>query len=405
MPTGSQILTRRGIINVPLFKPAFTPVSSDFSTNIFRANVLYPQISGGYFLHGLFAGGLGITTWRMGIPKIAGLSVVDANPGGGGGQIQAVYNVSPSGGYGLGILVFDGSTNGWVYNPQPNNPGTWGINNFSGNADTTFSGNPGIGPGSPSYGMPFWDNFGNGPYMGYMTDNTPFGAAQLTAHLADPAFPGGKQINCMTLPYLFTGGLSTINYQQVPDPGVNIVWGLLDAPAGGPIPRQVAAYQPQAFGGIPNGPIINNTVRFDDSVLQSVWDNTLVGNSGYRNDVFKGGWIIILGTNNAGPTGQTYEVAVCSPDLTQYNLINFVAQDPAAVPALHRTGPGFGWQVKIDPDGILWFNSGNGADNGLLWFSYSPPLWPFPQFTFTPGAFRLPCYTTCYPVSPEFSGA
>lgn len=390
----TQPLLNKGIINVPLFKPAYTPVSPLLSTNGFRTGGWYPQCDGGTFLSSFFSSGIQTQQHYIGIPRIAGLSQVLFHNSAGGGQIVPFYHVG-SEGFAMGILVFDGTTNGQWYNPQPLNPGTWGVNNAFSIPDATFSGSPGVGPSSPNYGMLFWDELGQGPFPGYMTDGTPFGAATLQGHIFDPVkYPGGHLINCMTLPYLFTGGLSTVNYYQTADPGSGLNWGFLDAVAGNIVPRQIAAYR-STLAAAP-APLFNNNVVFDNPTLETAWNTA----SGWRIVPWKGGWIIILFTNRAGPTGQLYEIAVANPAMSSYNLINFVPQESTGATALNRTGAGFGWQVMIDPDGILWFNSGNGADNGLLWFSYSPPLWPYPQFTFTPSSFDMPCYTPCWPVTP-----
>lgn len=114
---------------------------------------------------------------------------------------------------------------------------------------------------------------------------------------------------------------------------------------------------------------------------------------------WRGGFIVILQTNGAGPTGQTCEVAVCDNNFQTYNLLKFVPQEATGQVALNR--PATRWTVKIDTDGILYFNSGSASDLTSIWYSYSPIPWAYPQLIYTPPPpLSLPCYTPCFPMHP-----
>lgn len=387
MTLPTYTIERRGIINIPLFKPPYTPVNSVFSTvTLQRQNSLWPQLNGGAFFDntGLF------TEFRLSIPGISNQSIINLGPG-GGNQLGQRFFGSFSWGY-----TEVGAQNGALVIPQPNQAGTYTAAGAFFSPDTTFTGAPNIGGDGADIGMNFFDPASGQLMPGYLTDDNPFGSAVLTAHVFD--YPGRNwhKYDTAGLPYGYSGGLSTANYFQVPDillPG--LTYALLDTTNPGPtgVIRQRYSYFMEPFtGGPANAQALMNPV-FDDPVLQAIW----MGGAAYGIDVFAGGWIITFLTNGTGPTGQTYEIAVVDPGLFNYNLLRFVPTEATAVPALTRMGAGFGWQVKIDPQGILYFNSGNGADQSLLWYSYSPIPWPYPQFAYTPGSFNLPCYTPCYP--------
>jgi len=135
---------------------------------------------------------------------------------------------------------------------------------------------------------------------------------------------------------------------------------------------------------------LNYTPVFDDPVLQAAWTTA----PSYTLDIYKGGWIIKLGTAGAGPTGQPEEIALLDGGMTEYLLLRFQAQDNGAQTQLTRTST-FGWQVKVDPNGIAYFNSGAPGDSASVLYSYSPILFLYPQFVYKPGFISLPCYTPC----------
>lgn len=109
------------------------------------------------------------------------------------------------------------------------------------------------------------------------------------------------------------------------------------------------------------------------------------------------GWLIILQTAGAGPTGQTCEIAVCDFGMQVYNLINLNPQDGTGVTARNRVGAP--WQAWIDTNGIFYWNSGAAADVLALWYSYSAIPWAYPQIAYAPPPpILLPCYNPCNPL-------
>jgi hypothetical protein len=328
------------------------------------------------------------------------------NRSGSGGQVFPIYYP----GYFWAYTGIHPSPGYWVI-PQPNISGDW----TGGLSATAFTpdpfGNPGsqfMGPNAPSFGMPFFDvtkGAGGGWMPGISTllgVNSPLGPLNACGRYYDHDANAFKQQNMFQWPpsLSYPNISGNGNYLQCPDFQSGLVVGLYDT-AGTFIPRQTLVYQPQTFTGVCQPPLQNNLVVFDNALFQAIWTGVGPGGSQYGISPFKGGWVIIFYTNGAGPTGQLWEIVLADAFLTTYNLIQLIPQEAHGSAALTRSGlPGLGWQVTVDQNGVLYFNSGSGTDSQNLWYSYSPIPWPYPQFTYKPGTFSLPCYTPCYPLTP-----
>jgi len=211
----------------------------------------------------------------------------------------------------------------------------------------------------------------------------------------DPSTAIWSRSDMFSLPYVgsYVVGAGAQLY-VCPFQGVN--WTILDTTQDGSthINRVCFSFVEAVFSGSPATPQLFNP-QFDNAAFQTLWTG---GGPYVFQGQFQGGFVVTLPTNGSGPTGQRNEIAVIDPSFQKYWLLRFIPQSASGVTALARaTGA---WPIKISPDGILYFNSGNGADAGSLWYTYSPIPWGFPQFSYTPGTYKLPCYTTCYPYAP-----
>lgn len=115
-----------------------------------------------------------------------------------------------------------------------------------------------------------------------------------------------------------------------------------------------------------------DTITLDNAGLETAFSTQGGGLTPWFN-----GWNISLQTDGAGPTGNKYEHVVFTPDMTQYWCLKFIPEDAVAGVQLSRTSniP----NVKIDSEGIIWFNSGNPTDVRSLIYSYSTGF-QFPSF-------------------------
>lgn len=151
------------------------------------------------------------------------------------------------------------------------------------------------------------------------------------------------------------------------------------------------------WGSFAMGVVNVDDLSLDNAALNAIFQNPIANNQisyGYYK-----GYIHVLKTNGAGPTGQLMEVVLMSPDFSKYWLLQFLPQDAQTAAAL-IAAPGTMWKVKIDSDGIVWFNSSNAVDVNTVYYSYSP----IPYFIPVPyignlQPFELPCFNVCSPVT------
>lgn len=140
---------------------------------------------------------------------------------------------------------------------------------------------------------------------------------------------------------------------------------------------------------------ITSELHLDNAGLDAIWSTN------YDNKIqtWYNGYILNIPTGGAGPTsGQNSEVVVTNADFTQYYLVRLVPMDTASQNQLARSGAT--WQVKIDTDGILWFNSGANAspDASQMLYSFSRDFIGFPQITqIDIPPIVLPCWNNCIP--------
>lgn len=396
----TQTILRRGLVTVPLFTVPYA-LDTSLSANGFQLMSQYPQIQGGNFFTGV---GI-VSQFRSGIPGPANTLSESITTGGGTG-FDSVFDGQEA----IAYSTFNGIAdptfpNAWLSVPQPQLNGNWSslIPQAKMTPDPFFSYSQSTGP--PTGLLPYFGLSAPPPLGPWM-----YGVAVLTPSLGPPLNWQGRYYNpqtqaaeeqtCFQLNYPFTVyATSVAGYYQVPDFNSGLTVGLVDSTdITATVPRQVCAFKGQSFVSVAPPPINNYTPIFDNPALENVWKP---GGTGlYKIDVFKGGWIITMFTNGAGPTGQLFEVAICDPFLTTYNLCRFVAQDARANAQLNRVSS-VNWQTKIDPNGIMYFNSGNGADNNTVAYSYSPVEFLYPDFSYTPGFINLPCYTPCTPIVME----
>lgn len=261
-----------------------------------------------------------------------------------------------------------------------------------------------IGPASPVWGMMFFDPAGawvqNGPMFGVA--HVLSGASNVTGFIFNSATRLLVAQDMFSIGFAWATLIANVLYNQCPDFTTGTVFGLFDLNnnAVGAVPRTMCQYRPQNFTGSPPPPLQTYTPNFDDAVLNDIWNGVSgIAGASYTLDIFKGGWIVKFVTKGHGPTGQAVEVALCDPSMATYYLLRFIAQDVGAFTQLGRANV-FTWQAKPDPNGVLYFNSGNGPDSQQILYSYSPTLFGAPQFSYTPQRYSLPCYTVCSSLAP-----
>lgn len=391
--------TRRGVINVPLFSTPYTlPVG--ITANAFRRYSYYPQCNGGNSINSIPQNVGIINTVQMAIP--------------GPANVLATTQTGSSGGSGGGPIFLGQSLDGGGVISSPSENVFFSVRStpLNGAQDAYISQSKFVQqPVLTAQGMgniiaydnqarvdgtiPFWDPT-QGPAGGIMTGVVivivAFGSAITGQYLRHPDLTYQQQ-DMFDLGISWNSLAANVIYYQCPAKN-GLVYGFFDTNNNQPpytIPRQICAYRPAPFTGSPPPPLQNYTPAWDDASLQNVMNGH---GSGYTLDIWPGGWIIKLGTGGLGPTGQPEEIAITDPGMTTYNLLRFVPQDNAAqVQFNHATT--FGWQVKIDPNGVVYFNSGAPADANKVLYSYSPVRFLYPQFAYTPGFISLPCYTPC----------
>jgi hypothetical protein len=139
-----------------------------------------------------------------------------------------------------------------------------------------------------------------------------------------------------------------------------------------------------------------NQVEIDDTGLpgglSDLFNNT--NPSSWSN-----GFLSIVETLGAGPTGQRFELIFVDAPCTQWWLVRLNPMDAASGAAV-TSEVTEGWSATVDPNGVLWFNPGTDATKVKMFFSFSPLEFFFPWVT--PQSLNpivLPCYSTCNPVN------
>lgn len=394
-----QTISRLGIIEVPLYTAPYT-VPAGITANAFRRYSFWPQLNGGFNIN-LIPQNIGLVSGsNISIPGPQNIQAYQQF-GGGGNNFPIFVGASLDG---TGVLSSP-SENILFSVPLPNTNGLqngliplaqfvqWPVLTSQGVGTYVAYDNEALANGL----LPFWDPTqgpGGGPMVGVAIVIVAFGSAITAQYLRKPANTYA-QLDMFDLGISWNSLAANVTYWQCPAQD-GLIYGLFDTAAAAPvIPRQVCAYRPANFTGSPPPPLENYSPVFDDPTLQALWKGA---GANYRLDIWKGGWTIFLGSGGTGPTGQAEEIAIANPGLTTYNLLRFVPQDAGAQTML-RTATTFGWQVKIDPNGVLYFNSGAPAQSQQIAYSYSPTLFGAPQFSFTPAVYQLPCYTPCFPLS------
>lgn len=135
-------------------------------------------------------------------------------------------------------------------------------------------------------------------------------------------------------------------------------------------------------------------LSLNNASLNTIFQNPVAGNT--NSFAYYGGYIHVLNTGGAGPSGTLFEFVLMSPDFSKWWLINLLPQDANTAAALQR---GTNWQLKIDSDGIFWFNSGAVADVNKVYYSYSQiPYSISVPYLGNLQPFTLPCFNVCSPV-------
>lgn len=135
-----------------------------------------------------------------------------------------------------------------------------------------------------------------------------------------------------------------------------------------------------------NGSMFIDPMAMDNAALNAVFQ---VANS-VNSSAFYNGFIFPLVVNGAGVTGQYCEVCVFTPDMSGYYILQLTPQDAVAAQQLSRTSgvP----SVKMDSQGIFWFNSGHALDHNAALFSFSSG-YQFPVYYFgNLNPITLPCF-------------
>lgn len=388
---------------MPLFAVPYV-IPASLNANTFQKGSFYPQINGYTFSNNT---SFNVDSYNVGIPGPANVLSQSGLTGIGGVGYDPVFDGTETVAYGA---FNDGPNptfpNAFAITGQPINNGNWSslIPQTRMMPDPLFTFNQ---PTGPSAGLlPFHQlNTGVGVF-----DPPCYGIMILTPELGPPLNWQGRYWNPLSnaveeqtafqLDYPFTVYAdNTTGYYQLPDFNTGLTVGLVDS-MGLTVPRQVCVFQGQGFNAVAPPPIQNFMPIWDLQVFQDIWTDTGPNAGQYSIDVFKGGWLVTFFTNGSGPTKQPFEIAVIDPFWETYNLCRFMPQDNASGAQLTRTGH-IDWQVKIDPNGVLYFNSGNASDAQHLAYSYSPVEFLYPDFVYTPGFITLPCYTPCDPIVME----
>lgn len=131
------------------------------------------------------------------------------------------------------------------------------------------------------------------------------------------------------------------------------------------------------------------TLQLSDPALDPYFQSV----SGVSISATYNGFIIVLNTAGAGPTGQPVEVMYCDKDMKTYALLKFVGIGP--IPATQVGRNVNTWQVKTDVDGTLWFNSGQAADTLHVLYNFAILGSPWPSALFDYQPLKLPCIDPC----------
>ena len=172
-----------------------------------------------------------------------------------------------------------------------------------------------------------------------------------------------------------------------------------------PLPNVYNCDNAIIFGTSPTYPT-HRIVKYNSSnvSIQSVDNIILPPVNGYAFDTifqntsslsaWHGGFMSILNTMGAGPTGQLNEVLVFTPDAAGFYLLDFQPQDALSAQQLSTNG---GWQVKIDAQGIVWMYSGSLIMQHHVSYSFSTGF-NFPVLYFgNLQPITLPCWIGSLP--------
>jgi hypothetical protein len=324
--------------------------------------------------------------------KVGGLSTINQ---GGGFEISRV-NASYWDGYlhGVNGSPLDASTMRHSYIPQLDQPS---INPGSpwGNVDYTFPNTPsGVGniggtlPGN-YFGQPCTLSLVfNGQYPENPTPLYSFNG--LPSVSADPTFGTGLHLGAISS---WFAGTSTFSARM----GIGNPWDCDNALFFGPgsdqnYPRLVK------FNSLSMSIQYQDTVHLDDPNLDPYFQT--LNNAGS----WHGGFIVIMNTDGAGPTGQLSEVAVFTADMATYWLLAFEPQDELSYQQLTLNEE---YDVKIDTQGIIWLHSQSAPSfSGHVSFSFSTGF-NFPVlYLGSLQPITLPCFVSTLPglVYPNSTG-
>lgn len=322
-------------------------------------------------------------------------SVVMANLGGPSEMLVNPID-QPLGGFSQlymdGVIWFLGEPDGVniqvYYRPQPRQPGNWSSAPFSWYPVTQ------ILP-APMTLLPF----GNGslcPLMdrgekviGAMTNSSSDIHGKINVvSITDTSFVASNNFNVGAFPFPYS--LTKLSCRETNPSSIfdNYVFlpamGVAD---GGPAPCRIMAYQSRNISNISFDPI-----QMDNPTLDALFQvaHGPLGAKSYVN-----GFIFPLVTRGAGVTGQWTEVCVFTKDMTGYYILQLIPMDAEATLQLESdTGNA---QVKIDGDGIVWYNTGDGVNQTKVLTSFSSGF-QFPVYYFgNLNPISLPCYVDSMP--------
>jgi len=397
-PTQTTIV-RQSIVDVPLFTAPYT-VPSNISTQFWSQGSPYPFLTGNLDAE-ISSGVFNILTSELAIPGLGDAISETQLIGSGGSGLGATYVDGFVIGYGAVNPALPFSS-GWFSTPMPTNGGNWDAQVSA----TEMIPDP-FGGFTQATGAEFLQIFeGSGQTngVGQFVISPNLAAGLFTARFLDPGAGNlPTEVPAFTLGYGFVDFADTtsgvFNIPPVTDqigagPGAGDSFCLIDSQqpnTGSNIPRQICRWTQDGAGIL----VANYHPVFDDPVLEACW----TGASLYSIQIFAGGFLVMLNAGGLGPTKQPYELAVVSKDMTTYNLMNLVPQDPTAQDQILEGATGTGWNVRIDPNGVVYFNNGDPTKRSIL-YSYSPIGFGYPQFQADFKSFNLPCYTPCWPQTP-----
>lgn len=313
-----------------------------------------------------------------------------------GGPSEMLINpvAQPLGGHSQsyidGIVSFIGLGPGglpaFYYKSQPRGPGNWNPSPFS------WYGIGNITP-APSRFLPFGNAGGQCPMMnrgkpviGGFINNSTEGDGHIIHIASLTDFPGINTNVFDTLlggiPFSYelnklscreaTPGAVYDNY--IYQPAVSII-------EGGPFPNSILSYNSRDISTLNIQPIM-----MDNPTLDAIFQ----GMSAPQAKAYNNGFTFPLVTHGTGPTRQFCEFCVFSKDFTQYYILQLIPMDAEASSQLlaNSSGP----QLKIDTDGVIWYNTGDGINQAKVLSSFSSG-YNFPVYYFgNLQPITLPCF-------------